>query len=236
MHIFYTPDIGETENYTFSAEESKHSLKVLRLKKNDELQLIDGKGNLFYAKITDVTSGRCSVSIEKKIAGFNKRNYYIHIAIAPTKNIDRFEWFVEKSTEIGIDEITPLLCSHSERKTIKSERLERVVISAMKQSVIAKKPVLNEMTTFAEFIESSGNMNGMKLIAHCSEGERKNPSDVYHPGLNALILIGPEGDFTTDEIQLALKSSFSPVTLGINRLRTETAGVVACHTISILNE
>lgn len=233
MQLFYTPDI-KTNIYTLNEIESKHCIKVLRQKVNDHIQLIDGKGNFYEAKIIEPNPKKCIVEIVETTRDFGKRNHYLHIAIAPTKNIDRFEWFLEKATEIGIDEITPILCEHSERKTIKAERLEKIIVSAIKQSIKAYKPKLNDLTNYSDFIRQ--NFNGVKYIAHCEENKKNLLKDAYNKGQNVIILIGPEGDFSPDEIEFAKQNNFQEISLGESRLRTETAGVVACHTINLLNE
>lgn len=233
MHIFYTPDIENTGYYTLNEEESKHCIRVLRLKKGDPVRLIDGKGTFYEAVVFYPDPRKCSVSIEKVIRDFNKRNFYLHIAIAPTKNIDRFEWFLEKATEIGIDEVTPLICSRSERRNIKVERLEKVIVAAMKQSIIAKKTIIHDLVDFDDFVKTP--IDAKKYIAHCIEGNRYNLKENYKAGENAVMLIGPEGDFSPDEIDLAVKNSFLPVTLGNNRLRTETAGIVACGIFNFIS-
>ncbi len=233
MHLFYTPDL-RNKIYTLDEAESKHCIKVLRLGINDKVELIDGKGGFHKAKVIDLNPKKCSVEITETIMEYAKRNHYLHIAIAPTKNVDRFEWFLEKATEIGIDEITPILCDHSERKVLKNERLEKIIISAIKQSIKAYKPVLNNLTKLSDFVGS--NFNGNKFIAHCEENQKYSLKKVYNNGENALILIGPEGDFSLEEINVAKKNNFKEVSLGESRLRTETAGIVACHTINLLNE
>lgn len=233
MHLFYTPDLS-AKIYTLNESESKHCIKVLRLSVNDKIQLIDGKGGFYTAQITDANPKRCSVKIIKEETEFGKRNHYLHIAIAPTKNNDRFEWFLEKATEIGIDEITPIICEHSERKVIKPDRLEKIMISAVKQSIKAYKPKLNKITTYKDFMASE--FQGDKFIAHCEENEKTALKSACKKGNNVLILIGPEGDFDPEEIILAKKNHFQEISLGESRLRTETAGVIACHTINLLNE
>ncbi len=233
MQLFYTPDI-KTNIYTLTEIESKHCIRVLRLSTNDKIQLIDGKGNFYEAKIIDPNPKKCIVEIIETKKDFGKRNHYLHIAIAPTKNIDRFEWFLEKATEIGIDEITPIICKHSERKMIKAERLEKIIISAIKQSIKAYKPKLNNLTNYSDFIRQ--NFNGVKYIAHCEENKKTDLKNSYSKGQNVIILIGPEGDFSPNEINLAKQNNFQEISLGESRLRTETAGVVACHTINLLNE
>jgi len=232
MQLFYAPDIsGNT--YTLNEEESKHCIRVLRLTVGDEITLIDGKGGLFKTRIANPEPKRCMVEVYESTFEFEKRNHYLHIAIAPTKNIERFEWFLEKATEIGIDEITPLLCEHSERKVVNNERLEKIIISAVKQSIKAYIPVLNPMTTFKQFIQS--NQAGELFIAHCATKEMNHLKNEIKPLKRSTILIGPEGDFSIDEIQLALKNHYREISLGTSRLRTETAGVVACHLVNLTN-
>jgi 16S rRNA (uracil1498-N3)-methyltransferase len=236
MHIFYTPDIRKQESYTLPAGESKHCVRVLRLKKDDEVQLVDGNGNLYSGIISEPNPGGCRIVINEMITDYHKRIFHLHMAIAPTKNSDRFEWFLEKATEIGIDEITPLLCSRSERNTLKYERLDKVIVAAMKQSVIAKKPVLNQFAEIGLFLKRNIDNRVLKFIAHCADGARNSINHLYSHGRDVICLIGPEGDFTAEEIELAIKNRYQPVTLGINRLRTETAGVVACEVFNFLNE
>ena len=233
MHIFYTPDIsGKT--YTLSEDESKHCVRVLRLEKGSGITLVDGRGGFYTAEIADANPKRCSVNIIKTELNFGHRNFLVHVAIAPTKNTERLEWFLEKATEIGISRVTPLLCRYSERKDIKTERLEKVMVSAMKQSLKAYLPQLDELTKFNDFIRQP--FDGQKFIAHCEEQQRDLLQKLVVPNQNYLILIGPEGDFSSEEIDLALNAGFKPVSLGESRLRTETAGIVACHTFNLLNE
>ncbi|WP_430973727.1 16S rRNA (uracil(1498)-N(3))-methyltransferase [Sunxiuqinia rutila] len=231
MQLFYTPDISES-TYCLDETESKHAVRVLRLTAGDVIQLIDGKGNFFEAQISDAHPKRCQVEIIKKISEYNKRTHYLHLAVAPTKNIDRFEWFLEKATEIGIDEITPVLCDHSERKVIKDERLQKVIISAMKQSLKAYLPKLNPLTPLKTLLDTD--FEGKKFIAHCYEQNKKELKDELSESGSNLILIGPEGDFSEDEVAKAIHKQFIPVSLGESRLRTETAAVVACHTVNML--
>jgi len=233
MHLFYTPDLNDTI-YTLNEQESKHCIKVLRLSTNDMVQLIDGKGGFFTAKIKEPDPKKCTVEIVETKKEYEKRNHHLHIAIAPTKNNDRLEWFLEKATEIGIDEITPIVCEHSERKVIKPERLEKILVSAMKQSIKAYKPHLNTLIRFADFIHKP--FAGEKFIAHCEEENKSLLKNRYTVGRDVLILIGPEGDFSREEIDEARQNNFTEISLGNSRLRTETAGVVACHTINLLNE
>ncbi|HET6556159.1 MAG TPA: 16S rRNA (uracil(1498)-N(3))-methyltransferase [Prolixibacteraceae bacterium] len=233
MHIFYTPDLsGNT--YTLDESESKHCVRVLRLDQGDEIVLVDGRGGFFTAEIVDPNPKRCAVKVVKSELISGLRDYQVHIAIAPTKNIERMEWFLEKATEIGISRITPLLCRFSERKEIKNDRLEKVMISAMKQSLKATLPQLDPLTRFSDFIARP--FEGQKFIAHCDDQHRDVLKKMITPHQNYLILIGPEGDFSADEINNALQAGFHPVSLGDSRLRTETAGVVACHTFHLMNE
>lgn len=233
MHIFYTPELsGKT--YILDETESKHCVRVLRLKKSDEITLVDGHGGFFTAEIADPNTKRCAVNVTKSELNFGLRNFQVHVAIAPTKNIERIEWFLEKSTEIGINRVTPLLCRFSERKEIKHDRLEKVMVSAMKQSLKAYLPKLDELTKFNEFIRQP--FEGQKFIAHCEEQHRELLKNAIKPAGNYLILIGPEGDFSQEEIELAINAGFIAVSLGDSRLRTETAGLVACHTLNFINE
>lgn len=233
MHLFYTPDI-KGKKYTLDKTESRHCVRVLRLKEGDKIQLIDGKGGFYTAEIVDANQNACTVECIETKKEYGKREYKIQIAIAPTKNIDRIEWFMEKSTEIGMDVFTPLLCDHSERKQVKQERLERIITSAVKQSLKAYHPRLDEMTKFMDFIKTEH--TGQKFIAHCEEGEEKNLfQDVYKAKSDVCILIGPEGDFSPTEIKAAKEAGFKEISLGNSRLRTETAGLVACHTVNLIN-
>lgn len=234
MHLFYTPNLEVTnETYLLSEEESKHCIKVLRLKLDDEVILIDGRGGWFTGKIIDPHPKRTIISISSVIFNFQKRNHRLHIAIAPTKNIDRLEWFVEKATEMGIDEITPIICAHSERRDLKIERLGKRVTAATKQSLKAYHPVLNETISFADFI--SKNREGQKFIAHCLDEEKNYLSNLVQKNGSYTILIGPEGDFSPKEIELALHTEYAPVSLGQARLRTETAALAACFEVNYIN-
>lgn len=235
MNIFYAPDIA-LPDITLSPEESAHCVRVLRLGAGEKVRVIDGNGGYYHAVIAVPDAKHCKLTVTGAIAIQAQRNYSIHIAIAPTKNMERFEWFIEKSVEIGIDTITPLLCHHSERRVLKTDRLERLIISTMKQAVIPKHPMLHELTGFKEFVTKQGKNDTDLFIAHCEETDRRKLSDVCRPGRSTLVLIGPEGDFSPDEIELAISKEFIPVTLGGNRLRTETAGVLVCSYISALND
>jgi len=240
MQLFYSNTINSsTDQFVFDKIESRHIVKVLRKKEGNILFITDGKGTLFTVEVLIASDKKCTVkiiSVEKKDA---QRNYYLHIVIAPTKNNDRLEWFLEKATEIGIDEITPIICKHSERKIIKHERLEKVIVAAMKQSLKFQLPKLNEQTSFNNFIKKEH--TGTLFIAHCEETDKKSLKDVLTSTQSTnkqqiTILIGPEGDFSTKEIEQAIQNNFTPITLGESRLRTETAGVVATHSVAFFNE
>jgi 16S rRNA (uracil1498-N3)-methyltransferase len=233
MQLFYVPKISGAE-VILDETESKHAIRVLRLQNGNPVQIIDGKGGFYEAEISDANPKKCKLVIIKSQKEFGKRNFHLHIAIAPTKNIDRFEWFLEKATEIGIDEITPLLTSHSERKTINPERLEKIVVSAMKQSLKAYLPVLNEITPIKQLIIK--NKSTSKYIAYCDDIQKIHLKDAVIRGQDTLILIGPEGDFSPEEVNLAVENGFKVVTLGVARLRTETAGIVACNIVNLANE
>lgn len=233
MNLFYTPDISG-EYYTLNAEESKHCVRVLRFSEGEPVALVDGRGNWYNGVIDRADAKGCGVKILEKKEGFGQRPFRLHLAVAPTKNIDRTEWMLEKCTEIGIDEITMLNTEHSERKVVKDERLEKVIIAAMKQSLKAFLPRLNPMTDFRTFVNARP--EAQKFIAHCHDGEKKRLDELYIPGNDVVILIGPEGDFSQKEVALAANAGFLPITLGTSRLRTETAGIVACHSINFLNK
>lgn len=233
--LFFTPEFdGEKSKFILPEEESQHAIKVLRMSAGERIHLINGKGGLFEAEITLPHPKRCEVNIISSTYNFGKRNCYLHIAIAPTKMNERMEWFLEKVTEIGIDEITPIICKHSERKEIKNLRMEKILIAAMKQSVKAYLPKLNEACSFDQFIKKFS--ADQKFIAHCHDGEKTLLKSAYNKGSNVLILIGPEGDFSIEEVTKCIENGYTPISLGSARLRTETAGIVACHTISLINE
>lgn len=233
MHIFYTPDITQN-TYTLNEEESKHCVRVLRLTIGSIVNLVDGKGGFYTAEITSDNPKKVSLSILKVETEFHKRNHYLHIAVAPTKNIDRIEWFLEKATELGIDEITPIITDRSERRIVKEDRLNKVITSAVKQSIKAYHPKLNDAISLDTFLKEP--FDGDKLIAHCIDnGKKQYISKLVAPHQKYLILIGPEGDFTPDEVNLALNKGFKALTLGDNRLRTETAALSVCFEINYLN-
>ena len=231
MHLFYTPDIAAT--LELPQDEAAHALRVLRLTEGAEVMLTDGKG-LFYRAEIDIISGkRCYMRIVEIITPEPLWQGHLHLAMAPTKNMDRIEWFAEKATEIGFDELTFLDCRFSERKVVKTERVEKILVSAMKQSLKPMLPVLNGMIPFDKFVVSP--FNGKKFIAHCYEGEKQPLMQALQPGEDALVLIGPEGDFSPEEVQKAIANGFQPITLGRSRLRTETAALVAVHTMNLVN-
>ncbi|MFA6248864.1 MAG: 16S rRNA (uracil(1498)-N(3))-methyltransferase [Mucilaginibacter sp.] len=234
MQLFYTPDIDPSlAQYFLSEEESKHAVRVLRLTVGDKVTLIDGKGGLYKAEIKDAHPKRTILQINSVTTGFNKRNHYLHIAIAPTKNLDRVEWFLEKATEIGIDEITLIICQRSERKEAKAERLNKIITSAIKQSIKAYHPVLNGPVALSQFLKQP--FGGQKFIAHCDEGEKISLAQSIEKQNRYLILIGPEGDFTPAEVDAALQNGYKAITLGESRLRTETAALEACFEVNFLN-
>mgnify|MGYP003384195835 FL=1 len=216
MQLFYNPDISEKDTqFTFDKTESRHIVKSLRKKEGDTLYITNGKGVLFTVKILSANDKRCLATLISTEQQPNTRNYYIHIAIAPTKNTDRLEWFLEKATEIGIDEITPIICSNSERTVVKMERLQKIIQSAMKQSLKYTLPILNTPMKFTEFINQD--FEGNIYIAHCEEQEKKSLLKEIKPNQKTVVLIGPEGDFSTKEIELALAKKFTPVSLGKSR-------------------
>ena len=234
MQLFYNPTIHEASgSFSFDKEESKHIIKVLRKKDGDILYVTNGLGILFKTEITLASDNKCTV----KILSFEKTKipkYKLHLAVAPTKMNDRYEWFLEKATEIGITEITPVICDRSERKTINSERYEKIILSAMKQCNQMYLPKLNPAISLKDFFKT--NKTGVSLIAHCEETNKKSLKSLLTPNTDYTILIGPEGDFSSKEIELALENNFIPVSLGETRLRTETAAIVACHSVVFTNE
>lgn len=234
MQLFYNPDIKQGDiTFFFDKEESKHIVKVLRKKESDTIFITNGLGFLFESKIILASEKKCEVKITKETFQ-EPDNFYTHIAVAPTKMNDRLEWFLEKATEIGIHEITPIICDHSERKVYKIDRAEKIIQAAMKQSLHYYIPKINEPISFSQFVKL--NIDGQKFIAHCEETDKKSFKNEVNKDKKVTILIGPEGDFSTKEINLAIENGFIPVTLGNTRLRTETAALVACHTIALINE
>jgi 16S rRNA (uracil1498-N3)-methyltransferase len=242
MQLFYNSEVSiETTKITFDKIESKHIVRVLRKKEGDILKITNGKGFLFDAEISFANDKKCTAIIINAVEKPKPWEYYLHIAIAPTKNTDRIEWFLEKATEIGIDEITPIICSNSERRFVKLERFEKIIQSAMKQSLKFALPKLNAPVKFKDFINQD--FDGKVCIAHCApfdessgQGEKNTLKSVIHPSEKTTILIGPEGDFSSEEIKKALAKKCIPISLGESRLRTETAGIVAAHIVSFINQ
>ncbi|MFK7812444.1 MAG: 16S rRNA (uracil(1498)-N(3))-methyltransferase [Maribacter sp.] len=233
MQLFYNPLLDNSAaQFTFSEEESKHIVKVLRKKEGDVLHITNGKGYLFEAKIIDAAVKKCKAEIvdtDKK----HQKMYWFHLVVAPTKMNDRFEWFLEKATEIGVNEITPIICENSERKVVKMERMQKVIQSAMKQSLQTFLPKLNPPISYKDFMSVSH--EGLLFIAHCEDEEKLDLKRRVAPDKDITVLIGPEGDFSKQEINQAYEKGFIPVSLGENRLRTETAAIVACTTVNMIN-
>lgn len=232
--MFYVPDI-ET-HLELPAEEAGHCARVLRMTEGEHIQITDGRGNFYEAELTLVSPKRCLFRILSKETPEPQWTGHLHIAMAPTKNMDRVEWFAEKATEIGFNELSFLNCRFSERKVIKTERVDKILVSAVKQSLKPTKPILNEMTDFARFVKQE--RPGQKFIAHCYDdlgGEKPLLKHVVKLGEDAVVMIGPEGDFSREEVQLAIEHGFVPISLGRSRLRTETAALVACHILNLAN-
>ncbi len=233
MQLFYNPSLDySATQFVFSPEESKHIVRVLRKKEGDILHITNGKGYLFEAEIMVADQKKCKARIISTKKSIPKR-YKLHLAVAPTKMNDRYEWFLEKATEIGVDEITPIICDNSERKTLKLERMERVLQSALKQSLQTVLPKLNPTIPLKTFFE--GEHTGLKFIGHCDNGEKMELKRRVIADRDITILIGPEGDFSKEEIDTAKEKGFVPISLGNTRLRTETAAIVACTTVAIIN-
>ncbi|WP_340202329.1 16S rRNA (uracil(1498)-N(3))-methyltransferase [Ascidiimonas sp. W6] len=233
MQLFYHSNISENDQFfSFEKEESRHLSKVLRKNIGDEIHVTNGKGMIFKGLIEEISSKNCLVRITGEVKKFSRR-YYLHMVVAPTKMNDRYEWFLEKATEIGVDEITPIFCERSERKSIKKERFEKVLISAMKQSLRSYLPKLNDPISLKEFLEKKH--EGQLFIAHCEPGDKYHLKRRLQPDNPVTILIGPEGDFTPEEIERAAHRNFYPITLGKERLRTETAAIVACTATAFCN-
>jgi len=251
MNLFFTTDIRGSFAW-FSEEESRHVLHVLRKKEGDPVQFVDGKGGFFTGVIHEVGKRHFTVKITSTQLEFGKRNFRLHLAVAPVKNVERFEWFLEKATEIGVDEITPLRCEHSERTHLRLDRLEKIVLAAVKQSLRAYLPKLDKLTDFEQFVKDFGfgisdfgsaaeirnpkSQIQNRFIAHCQKVDLPHLKNLCRAGQDVLILIGPEGDFSPAEIALAERHGFVSASLSKARLRTETAGVVACHLINLKNE
>ncbi len=234
MNLFYVPDISG-DFVELPVEEARHVVQVMRKRVGDEIMLVDGKGFWYRLEILEISKKKCLGKVLEKLNAEHPKSFHLHIAIAPTKNINRFEWFLEKATEFGIHEITPVLCQRSERKNLRTDRLNKVLVSAMKQSLKAFLPQLNELTPLREVIEKNYE-NTAKFIAYLDEDVKGHLKENYHKSQNVLILIGPEGDFNPEEVTLAKENGFSGVSLGSSRLRTETAGIAACHIVNLVNE
>lgn len=234
MYLFYAPDIKDC--LTLPEEESNHCVQVLRRTIGDEIAVTDGVGNLYHCEITNPHRKHCEFRIKSVETPEALHEGWIHVGISPTKNIDRTEWAIEKCVEMGADEITLLLCDHSERKTVNYERLQKIVVSAAKQSLKTRFPKLNPLAKMTDL-----QVEGDKFIAHCIEGYKATDDklalkDKVIRGNQTTILIGPEGDFSQEEVKWALENGYEPVSLGATRLRTETASIVACHTAVLINE
>jgi len=232
MHLFYNTVISDNI-INLCEEESKHCVRVLRLKQNDIVWITDGLGKMYKTSIIDDNKKNCVLQVVEVFENYKKRPFKLHVAISTLQSADRLEWFVEKATEVGVDEITPILCEHSELKNVNIKRLQKVAVSAMKQSLKAYLPKINSLIKFSDFIKND--FIGQKGIAYCID-ERKHIADWYTKNSDYLILIGPEGDFSQKEIDLALQNKFTGISLGNSRLRTETAAVTACVAVNLLNK
>lgn len=234
MQLFFDPNITQGDAvFVFDKDESRHIVKVLRKKEGDIIHITNGKGWLFISSINFATEKRCEVSITAS-EYFEPLPYRLHLAVAPTKMNERYEWFLEKAVEIGITEITPIICEHSERTVFKADRFEKILQSAMKQSLQYHMPVLHGPVPYTTFVKQQH--QGKLFIAHCEETDKKLLKNELKPKETQTILIGPEGDFSTKEIELALSLGYVPVSLGNTRLRTETAAIVAAHSVAFVNE
>ncbi len=239
MQLFYQDTLQEdSTSFTFEKNESRHIVRVLRKREGDLIHITNGRLGFFVAEIVIADEKKCKVKIVEVIHKSPNRNYRLQIAIAPTKSTDRFEWFLEKATEIGVDDIFPIICKHSERKVIKEQRLQKVLVTAMKQSLQYQLPVLHKAMSFDAFLKRPNDAE--KYIAYCENQTQKSTRNqlnkLLKPAGTYCILIGPEGDFSADEIALAFQNKFIPISLGATRLRTETAGIVAAHTVRLLND
>lgn len=234
MQLFYNPTIStETENFSFEKEESRHIVKVMRKQSGDKLFVTNGLGFIFTTEIVLASENKCTVKIVSSEKAAEPK-YKVHLAVSPTKMNDRYEWFIEKATEIGVTEITPIICARSERKFVKTDRFDKIIQAAMKQSAQSYLPKINEAIAFKDFMKTE--FGGLQLIAHCEETSKNSLKSILEPNTDVVMLIGPEGDFSPKEIEMAIENKFIPVSLGNTRLRTETAAVVACHSIAFINE
>jgi len=233
MQLFYTTHI-EDQMAFLAGEEAKHCVQVLRHRVGDEINLMDGVGGNYRACIMEATKNKVSLRILSRQESYPHRAAKLHLAVAPTKNISRFEWFLEKATEIGIDEITPILCQRSERKVVKPARLEKIILAAAKQSKNTILPQLHPMIKLGDFFKKEVIGSPQKFIAHCEKDNEIHLMEKYRADQDVVILIGPEGDFSPAEIKQSFEKGYAPISLGASRLRTETAGIVACHTVNLL--
>jgi 16S rRNA (uracil1498-N3)-methyltransferase len=233
MHVAYLPKIDSTTLF-LDDNESNHCLRVLRMRQGDRLLLMDGKGSVFKSKILDAKGKNCLVQIMEKYIEVPQAEYKLHIALSPTKQIDRFNWFVEKATEIGVGIITPIFCDNSERTVLKTERVEKIIIAALKQSINPWRPVLSTPRKFSNFIAEAE--DEQRFIAYCTDEHLPLLQEVAKNNSNTTVMIGPEGDFSSEEVEKAISKGFTPVSLGKNRYRTETAGVLALYSLVLINQ
>lgn len=234
MNQFYAPNI--LTDPVLPEDESHHAVKVLRLQAGDSVIVMDGQGGMFHATIAVAHPKHCVVNSLERIEQKPVRDYYMHVAIAPTKNMDRLEWFVEKACEIGIDEISPIFCTFSERKVLKTDRIEKILVSAMKQSMQPVLTKLNEPCSFSDFMKRSDAIHGQKFIAHCHEAEKVMLAKAIEPHKHITVMIGPEGDFSQEEVEKAIAKGYTQVTLGDMRLRVETAALYSCSCAAVVNQ
>lgn len=240
MQLFFASNT-DSDYYTLSEEESHHCVKVMRLVAGDHVAVTDGNGTLCHCTIVEPHPKHCILKVDTRISDYGRHSFHLHVAVAPTKNTARMEWFVEKAVEMGIDEITPIICDHSERCVLRQDRLQKIAISAMKQSLKTFMPLIHPPTPLSELINSSttqqlnSSTTQQRFVAYCDGDHRTPLHDIYSPGCNALILIGPEGDFSQQEIESSLAAGLIPVTLGQYRLRTETAALAATAFFNLVN-
>ena len=238
MQLFYCKDITPNAFCTLDAEESRHAVRVLRLREGDELNVTDGRGNLYCCQIVEANDKACVVEASELLSAFHFPLSTLHLAVAPTKNPSRMEWLVEKAVEIGVGEITLLNCDHSERSFLKTDRLEKLAVSAMKQSLHTVLPEIHPAVSLRDLLSTFRfPLFTQKFIAHCEADKPRTPlATALQPGKDAVVLIGPEGDFSEEEIALALECGFQPVSLGPSRLRTETAALYAVTAFNLIND
>ncbi|MDD4820631.1 MAG: 16S rRNA (uracil(1498)-N(3))-methyltransferase [Flavobacteriales bacterium] len=236
MQLFYAPDLTENDSvFSLPKDESHHAVKVLRMNMGEDIFVTNGKGIIIGGTLQNQSASSAMVSVNEYLPDTQKRNYRIHLAVAPTKINDRMEWFLEKATEIGVDEITPLICGRSERKVFNAERGEKIVVSAAKQSLKSVFPILNPAVDFKTFVKNNHCKN--TFIAHCmADMERLLLKDAVVGKDDICILIGPEGDFSPAEVEMSLKNGYTPISLGDSRLRTETAALFSVALVNVLNQ